>query len=89
MPQYQPTFEIVPILAYVQSLHTASLSTAIAIFQSPVPNCLLLYFQGEQHGPPHTVSAGDKGQCGDSFSVSGEAGESWEGERILPNPQVS
>ena len=59
LPQYQSTFDLVPVLAYVQSLHRASITT-IAVFQNPAPNYLLLYFQGEQHGPPRTVPTGDK-----------------------------
>ena len=34
LPQYQSTFDIVPVLAYVQSLHTASISLQLLSFKT-------------------------------------------------------
>ena len=36
--QVPVTFDIVPVLAYVQSLHTARIFSASAIIYSPVPD---------------------------------------------------
>ena len=34
LPKYQSTFDIVPVLAYVQSLHTASISLQLLSFKA-------------------------------------------------------
>ena len=45
LPKYQSTFDIVPVLAYVLSLHTASISLQLLLFKASFLTVIPLFFR--------------------------------------------
>ena len=89
LPKYQSTFDIVPVLAYVQSLHTASISLHLLSFKALF---LTVYSSISRVSCVARLGLSLLEQR-DSvvlyFVSLEEQGESWECERLPPDSGIS